>query len=156
MFGEQLTAMVEAGVGLVVGAVTGAGEPRAARAWAATVVDAGQRRVRIVVSGDDPGFVDCLEGGIVAVTGGDVLTLKSGQMKGRVELIEPPTEDDLTTMAEHSTTFMEAVHATDGNPIAHLQRLLPNRVVVIEIVADELYDQTPGPDAGAAVDTTRR
>src|SRR5688572_24637388 len=137
---------------LIVGTVDPGGEPRATRAWAATVVDAGQRRVRIVMSGDDPVVVDSLPGGIVAVTGAHVLTLESRQLKGRVQSVEPPTENDLTMMAEHSLVFMEAVHATDGNPISELQRLLPNDVVVIEVVVDELYDQSPGPDAGAAVE----
>jgi hypothetical protein len=151
VFGQRLTAMVEPGSSLIVGTVDSGGEPRATRAWAATVVDADQRRVRVVMSGDDPVVVESLPRGIVAVTGADVRTLKSHQMKGRVQSVEPPTEGDLAMMAEHSTAFMEAVHETDGNSISELQRLLPNKVVVIEVVADELYDQSPGPDAGAAV-----
>jgi hypothetical protein len=155
VFGEQLTAMLEAGSSLIVGVVDPRGEPRATRAWAATVTDADQRRVRIVLSGDDPVAVESLPDGVVAVTGADVRTLRSHQMKGRVDLVEPPTDRDLAMMAEHSTAFMEAVHAVDGNPISELQRLLPNTLVVFEMVVDELYDQSPGPDAGAAVVRTR-
>jgi hypothetical protein len=154
VFGEQLTTLVEPGSSLIVGTVGSDGDPRATRAWAAKVVDADQRRVRIVVSADDPVVVESLAGGLVAVTGADVRTLRSRQMKGRVHVVEPPTDDDLAMMAEHSTAFMEAVHETDGNPISELQRLLPNTVVVVEVVADELYDQSPGPDAGAAVART--
>src|SRR5687767_3900713 len=108
--------MVEPGTSLIVGTAGPDGEPRATRAWAATVVDADQRRVRIVMSGDDPVVVERLPGGLVAVTGAHVRTLESHQMKGRVQIVEPPTDDDLATMAEHSLAFMEAVHETDGNP----------------------------------------
>jgi hypothetical protein len=107
--------------------------------------------VRIVLSADDPVVVESLAGGFVAVTGADVRTLRSHQMKGRVQVVERATDADVAMMAAHSTAFMEAVHQVDGNPISELQRLLPNSVVVIEIVVDELYDQSPGPHAGAPV-----
>ena len=151
VFAEQLMAAVAPGSSLIVGSVSRDGEPRATRAWAATVADPARGVVRIVMSGDDPVVVDSLAGGLVAVTGADVRTLASRQLKGRVHAVRAPSEDDLATMAAQSAAFMEAVHATDGNPISELQRLLPNRVVVIELVVEELFDQSPGPDAGTAV-----
>jgi hypothetical protein len=155
VFEEQLAAMLKPGSSLIVGIVDRSGEPRATRAWAATVVDPDARRVRIVVSADDPLVVESLPHTVLAVTGADVHTLRAHQMKGRVEIVDPPTVDDLAVMAEHSTAFMEAVHEVDGNPISELQRLLPNTLVVVEVVVDELYDQSPGPDAGAAVASRR-
>ena len=151
MFGEKLSAMLKAGSSLVVGTVDRSGEPRATRAWAAMVVDTDADRVRLVLTADDPLVVESLPGAVIAVTGADVRTLRAHQLKGRVQIVEPATVDDLAMMGEHSTAFMEAVHEVDGNPISELQRLLPNTLVVVEVVVDELYDQSPGPGAGAAV-----
>lgn len=149
MFGTELTSMIEDGAGLVVGTVGADDEPRATRAWSAVVVDAAARRLRVVVSADDPVSVANLRpDAVVALNGADVRTFRSVQLKGRVVVVEPPGPDDLDTTREQSERFLHEVHATDGNPIELLRRILPIEVVVVELEIDEMYDQTPGPDAG--------
>jgi hypothetical protein len=152
VFGSELTAMIEDGAGLVVGTVGDDGEPRATRAWSVTLVDPDERRVRVVVSADDEVTVANLRvGTTLALNGADVRTLRSVQLKGRVVAVEAAGPDDLDSARDQSERFLQAVHDTDGNPLEQLRRILPIEVVVVEVVVVEMYDQTPGPDAGGAL-----
>jgi hypothetical protein len=85
---------------------------------------------------------------VLALTGAHILTLQATQLKGPVVAVEEPNASDIDTMAAHSTAFFDIVMATDGNPIELLQRLLPARVVAVEFLVEEIYDQSPGPAAG--------
>jgi hypothetical protein len=155
VFASELIAMIEAGAGLVVGTVGEDGAPRGIRAWAAWVVDHDEQRIRVVLTGDDPTVVARLEGCNVAVTAGNVRTLQSVQLKGRVSGVEQPTAADMEITERHIAWFFQAVHDTDGNPIELLQVMRPSTHLVLEMVVDEQYDQTPGPTAGHALQTRR-
>jgi hypothetical protein len=151
LFATELETMIEAGAGLVLGTADGDGVPRGVRAWSASVVDRRSQRLRIVLSADDPVALENIAAGRATLTAADVRTFRSVQMKGTVTCLEPPTEADVETARDHTDRFFAAVHATDGNPIELLQRLLPASTMVIEIEVDEQYDQTPGPGAGASL-----
>lgn len=141
--------MIEAGAGLVVGTVTADGVPRADRAWSATVVDPTERRVRFVMSADDPVSVGNLfPTASICLTGADVRTLRSVQLKGRVESIDPPSEDDLAITRVHTDAFLDAIHRTDGDELDVIRRFVSSDVVVVEMVVEEMFDQSPGPTAG--------
>ena len=73
------------------------------------------------------------------------------QCKGRVVAVEPPSAEDVELVRAQSTRFFEAIHLVDGNPIELLRRILPHELVVIEVVVEQEFDQTPGPQAGAAL-----
>jgi hypothetical protein len=143
--------MTEAGAGLVVGTVDRAGTPRGIRAWSARVVDAETQRLRIVLTADDHQVVENLAVGRVAFTAADVRTLRSVQLKGRVVSVEAPTQDDVELSRVQTDLFFAAVVETDGNPLLHLELMLPAEMVAIEMIVDEQYDQTPGPTAGSAL-----
>ena len=136
MGGSGLIELVGVGASLVVGTVSADGEPRATRGWAVQVVDERTRRIRVVMGGDDQVSVENLKNGRVALTGADVRTLRSVQLKGRVVSTEPATPDDILVVADHSGAFFRAVHATDGMPIALLERLLPTTVLAVEFEVD--------------------
>jgi len=155
-FATELVTMIEAGAGLVVGTVSPSGEPRADRAWAASVVDAASRRIRFVMSADDPVVVEHLSSGRVSLTGADVTTYRSVQLKGRPVVVEPPTADDVELTRHQSGVFFEAVHRADGNPVELLRRILPHEMIAVEMVVDESFDQTPGPSAGTALGGVQR
>ena len=155
-FVSQLTAMIDSGAGLVVGTVSDDGEPRADRGWAVAVIDAQGRRVRFVMSADDPAVVRNLETGLVSLTGAEVVTYQSIQLKGRPVVVEPPTAGDIEMARVQTATFFDAVHRTDGNPIEALWRMLPLQMVAVEMVVEETFDQTPGPSAGAVIDGISR
>jgi hypothetical protein len=155
-FASELMAMIDSGAGLVVGTVSVDGEPRADRGWAATVVDVAGRRVRFVMGADDPAVVRNLETGSVSLTGAEVLTYQSIQLKGRPVVVEPLTADDVELARVQTATFFDAVHRVDGNPLDALRRMLPTQMVAVEMIVEETFDQTPGPEAGAAIDGVTR
>jgi hypothetical protein len=141
--------LLESGCALIVGTVDLDGLPEATRAWGARV-PAGGSRVRFLVNSDDDRSIDNLRtGGAVALTATDVPTLKSVQVKGRAVLVENATEDDLETTRQYQAGFFEAVEATEGTPVALLSRLVPAAFTAVECTVEELFDQTPGPTAGA-------
>lgn len=149
MFASELTSMIEDGAGLVVGTVGADGEPRATRAWSATVVDPAACRLRVLIGADDAVTAANLsEGGRVALTGANVRTFHSVQLKGRVVSVEEAGPADLEVARVQSDRFLQTVHETDGNPLESLRRMLPIEVVVVEMLVDEMFDQTPGPEAG--------
>jgi len=150
-FATELMTILETGAGLVVGTVSADGEPRADRAWAASVVDAESRRLRFVMSADDPAVFENLQSGSVSLTGAEAITYQSVQLKGRPVVVETPTAADVELARLQSETFFEAVHRSDGNPVESLRRMLPHRMVAVEMVVDETFDQTPGPSAGTAL-----
>jgi len=151
MFAAELTTMIESGAGLVIGTAAADGTPRGVRAWGAWIVDPEEQRLRVVFTGDDQTLVDNLEGRKVAVTAADVRTVRSVQLKGRVVSVEQPTPADIEITERQTTSFFEGVNATDGNPIELLDVMRPCTHLVIEMIVDEQYDQTPGPTAGTAL-----
>lgn len=150
-FDPDRIAMLGAGSGLVVGSVTIEGEPHAVRAWSAEVLERRPLRLRLAVSADAPETVPSLDGRPVALTAADVRTVDSFQLKGTGVAMGPPDEHDRSVIAEQSEAFLRAIEETDGDPVDQLRRLLPNVIEMVELVATEMYDQTPGPHAGDAL-----
>ena len=105
----------------------------------------------MVLSADDPVVVGHLDTGVIAITAADVRTLRSVQLKGRIVGVEPTSPQDEAVAAEHSGRFFEAIHETDGHDLAAIRQMLPLRTLTVEVVVEELFDQTPGPDAGRPV-----
>ena len=150
-FATELVSILQTGAGLVVGTVSAEGVPRAELAWAATVVDAEGRRIRFVMSADDPAVIDNLQSGRVSLNAADVSTYQSVQLKGRPVVVEAPTASDVELARLQSEAFFAAVHLVDGNPMELLRRMLPHEMVAVEMIVEESFDQTPGPAAGTAL-----
>ena len=153
MFSADVTSILAAGTSLIVGTVGPDGEPRATRAFALTVVDAEADVVRVVLSADDAVTVDHLDTGVIAITAADVRTLRSVQLKGRIVGVEASNEHDEAVVADHSGRFFQAIHETDGHDLSAIRQMLPLRTLSVEVLVEELFDQTPGPDAGRRVAT---
>lgn len=143
--------MLTTGSALLVGSVTLAGEPHATRAWSAELVDPTVGRIRVGVSDDDPITRPSIDGRAVAVTAADVRTVESIQVKGRAVVVGPPTDRDLGVIDVQSEEFLRTIQEIDGDPVEFLRRLIPNSFVMVEVVIEEIYDQTPGPRAGAPI-----
>lgn len=145
-------ALLESGVSLVVGTVDAEGLPDATRAWSA-------RRqgddVRILLPTTSARALANLEGGgLIALTATMVDTLRSMQLKGRALAVEPATDDDRATMAAYVREFFANVQRTDGSDPERLQNLVPDDVVAVVFAVDHVFDQTPGPRAGARLAPT--
>ena len=78
-------------------------------------------------------------------------TLRSVQLKGRVTLVEASTEQDQQMVDEHSAMFLQAIADTDGHDVGLTRRILPLSVISVELVVEQLFDQSPGPGAGSPV-----
>ena len=153
MFDTDLTAFLQSGCSTIVGVLTPSGEPFATRGWGTEVLPGAPPRVRLLVGagafasigrfpGDGAAFA-------IAVTGADVRTLRSLQIKGTAHDLEPPTSADLERSQEFCRAFFADVEAADGISTSLMRRLVPADLLACTVDVAELYDQTPGPAAGA-------
>lgn len=150
MIDEPLRAFLERGCAMIVGTVGNDGTPHAQRAWGCSVVD--DTTVRVLLDATDPVLHGHLaDGGRIAVTSADVRTLRSVQLKGRVARIEPPTAADDERCAAHNDELFDDILATDFYPREYTERMVPPTYVAAVVEVEEVYDQTPGPSAGAPV-----
>jgi hypothetical protein len=152
MLDERVIELLESGCGLIMGLVTAGGRPLAARGWGLTLAGQGQRG-RILVGARDlealgHGWPSAV-GTWTAVTGADVLTLSSAQLKGPITAIEPVGEADRVRSARYCDAFFDAVAEVDSIPRHMMERLVPDDLVACEFEVVEAYDQTPGPGAGS-------
>jgi hypothetical protein len=149
VFEPETVRFLEGGCALIVGTAAG-GVPRATRGWGLDVLDGGA--VRVLLSRDDAPPADHLRAGMpIAITGADVRTLRSAQVKGRVLTTEPGTTADAERARRYHEAFFGDIVHTDGTPRALLERMMPSGYLSCAVAVDELYDQTPGPGAGAAL-----
>lgn len=151
MLDDELAEFLEGDCSLVVGLVLDDGTPLASQAWALTVLQRDPPLVSVVLAERDTAGISEPVGARLALTGADVPTLSSRQVKGRVLAHEAATEADLAAVEQHCEAFFLAVHHADGEPVELLRRMVPPSFRAWTVQLDELYDQTPGPGAGAAL-----
>jgi hypothetical protein len=154
VFDAGLTELSTPGYALIVALVTVDGEPSATRAWSLEPVSADPPVVRVALPagelvrvGHDPAALDVP----IAVTGGDVATLQSKQIKGRAIAVEPPNDHDRGLIELHVEGFFGAVESVDGIPRELLRYLVADDFDMVTVEVAEMYDQTPGPTAGSLV-----
>jgi hypothetical protein len=138
---------------LIVALVEAGNAPYAARGWGLTVLREQPLRMRLLLSRED-GFAPGAErnrtrGGFVALTATDPRTMQSVQFKGRAEVMEPATDEDLAIVSRFCDSFFAAVKEVEGTERRLLERMVPTDFAACTIVVDEVFDQTPGPGAGA-------
>jgi hypothetical protein len=150
----DLDAFLESGCSSIVGLVTATGEPFATRAWGTKVIDE-PFRLRVLVgagqlaaAGRGPTLDEPFA---IAVTGADVRTLRSVQVKGTTVALEPAGAEDIERSARYCDEFAEAVQETDGVRRELMDRLVPLDLIACTVEVAEVFDQTPGPGAGARI-----
>lgn len=140
---DETVEFLHSGCSLIVGVVGDDGAPVASRGWGLTVLEGDGSRLRLVgVEGE-------VALGPIAVTACSVRTLRSMQFKGNVVEIEAMTEADQAKCEQYADDFMQDITDTDGVPRYLLERIFPANRVACTLVVDEMFDQTPGPRAGA-------
>jgi hypothetical protein len=149
----EMAGFLESGCGLIVGLVRPDGVPFPFRAWGLDVLDAPAGTVRVLVgagelarSGVDRAL---LAGASVAVTGSDVRTLHTVQVKGTVDGVTDVSPDDLKRARRHTSDFFDVIVELDQISREALERMVPVDFVAVALTVSEAYDQTPGPAAGA-------
>jgi hypothetical protein len=149
--GPDAAARLEGASALIAGGVGPDGAPVATRAWGAAVQEEGAA-LRVYLEADDTAAMEVLvPGALIAVTGADVKRLSSAQAKGRVRVVEELTALDVAIRERSTELFVQAVHETDGSPRMLIESMVPERFVALTLDVDEVYDQTPGPQAGSSM-----
>lgn len=143
---------LSAGSSLLVGFVDADGNPVAGRGWSFQRSDHDPAVVRVAVSAD-PRVDTSLVGRRISVTGADVASLRCIQVKGTAEAVDAATDGEVEEAVEQFEALVQGILAVDGQPAELTRRMFPPAVVMVELRVDEAYDQSPGPGAGARLDT---
>lgn len=152
MFEPETVRFLQSGCALIVGTVDADGAPYASRGWGLDVLDP-VGTVRLLLDAADETTVQHLRSrGAVAITATHVPTLHSLQMKGHATAAIPANDADRARKDEYADAFFGDINATEGTPLHLPERMRPDDVVVCTVTVEDLYDQTPGPGAGRAVE----
>jgi hypothetical protein len=155
MIDAAMRTFLESGCALLVGTADPDGRPHGGRAWGLEVLSDQPLTVRLLVDGrDEVTLANLAAGGAVAVTATSVRTLVSTQLKGHSEGLEVATELDAERVDRYCAAFFGDIEETDGTPRSTVERLRPATFATATIVVAQLFDQTPGPAAGAPVAST--
>jgi Pyridoxamine 5'-phosphate oxidase len=149
----DVAALLESPCSMFIGTVGADGNPAAAHAMGAQTLHDGAR-LRVILNAEERQLLDNLRTtAVVSLGATDVPTLRSVQVKGRAVEVEPVTAADRIRTDEYLAALFQTIHDTDGSPIELLRRLVPRDFVALVMTVEALFDQTPGPQAGASLGT---
>jgi hypothetical protein len=148
---DETVTFFESPVSIIVAFALADGAPFGSHAWGLEVTSTEPPEIRLVIAERDAQLLADPTGVAVAVTVAEVPTLSARQLKGHVIAAEPPTDADLARSAAHRADFFAEVERVDGEPPELLARMVPPSFTMWCIAVTELFDQTPGPGAGAAM-----
>ncbi len=151
MIEGEVAALLQGPCSLIVGTVDANGLPAATRAFGLEVLDGGERVRLILAATAAPTIANLESTGVIAVTGTDVDTFFSVQIKGHGVEIGPCSDADLVRSAEYIDGFFQAIHEADGTALDLLQVLRPGQRFALVMTVEALFDQTPGPTAGRSL-----
>jgi Pyridoxamine 5'-phosphate oxidase len=123
--------------------------PEIARGWAPEVnEEAAIATVCIGAERDSKMGSNLLSNGAIALTMTHPTTYRGIQAKGRVSDVGEPTAEQLERVQAHLAAFAAQVELLGlGRELT--RRLLVPDLMAVTFAVHELYDQTPGPRAGA-------
>ncbi len=150
MIAPEVVEQLESPCSLLVGTVGSDGVPEATRGWGVEVV--GPDRLRVLLSSSAERTLSHLaDGGRVALTTTNFVTLVSWQLKGRAGVIAEASPADRIRHDAFCAGCVRIIHETDGTPEDVIWRLAPQGIVACDVVVEQVFDQTPGPAAGARI-----
>jgi hypothetical protein len=145
--------LLESPCAMIVGTVDADGLPDATRGWSLEVV--GPSEIRVLLSSNATTTLDNLATtGTFALTVTHFMTFVSYQLKGRAVRTEPATAEDRIRFDAFCAGCVTAIHEGDGTPEELIWRLVPPGLVACIVAVDSVFDQTPGPTAGAKLAPT--
>jgi len=146
----QVAEQLESPCSLLVGTVAPDGLPDATRGWGVDVL--GPDRLRVLIAADAPRTLANLSGGgRVALTTTNFRTMVSWQLKGRALLLEAASAADRIYFDEFCAGCLGILVPLHETAEERISRMIPAGVVACEMLVEQVFDQTPGPDAGARV-----
>jgi hypothetical protein len=138
------------GAAVVVATRDEALRPHIARGWAVELFPE-ERLVRLCVEAADGSraMANLTGAPEIAVTLMRPSTYRSVQMKGTLVGIQEPTDDQRRGAEEHQLALSDESAMVGLSPRLAVRLLRPEALVSVTLLIDEIYDQTPGPTAGA-------
>lgn len=150
MIEPEVAELLESPCSLLVASVDADGLPDAVRGWAVDVL--GPDRVRVLLAADaDRTLANLADGGRMALTTTHFITAVSWQLKGVAASIEEASPADRIRFDAYCSGCLQIISLAQDMPEAVIARLIPAGVVACEMVVEQVFDQTPGPGAGACV-----
>ena len=151
---DDLKRFLESGLVVLVATRNDALQPFVTRGWGVLVHDDDRLRVSVCVPRQASArtLAALAANGRSAVSRGDQATFRAAQIKGRSVAVEDASAvtGALERAAEQFALFAENA-AKLGVPPHLAQALFTTDLVSITVIADEIFDQTPGPGAGKKV-----
>jgi hypothetical protein len=151
----ELQAFAATGVVVVVGTRSADGAPAISRGWGVRVVPGGQAlEVCVFAATNRPTLENVTDNRQIAVTLTSPSTYRAVQVKGRAVDVSDGSRADADRVDLHLDLFLREL-ATVGLSIPQMRRVLEDErdvspeLVKIRLEIDEIFDQTPGPSAGA-------
>ena len=150
MIEPEVTELIESPCSLIVGSVDADGLPDAIRGWGVDVL--GPDRVRVLLAADaDRTLANLADGGRIALTATHFITAVSWQLKGVATVIEDASPADRILFDAYCSGCLQILSVAQDMPEGVIARLIPADVVACVMVVEQVFDQTPGPGAGARV-----
>jgi hypothetical protein len=146
---EQIRDLLARGVAVVVASRDDRFRPSIARGWGVSVSTDGAEVTLCVAAPADSRMRTNLESnGAIAATFSLPTTYRTAQLKGQMTAIREPSPQQLAIADRHARAFSEEAEAV-GLPPGFGWRLKEPDLVAVSFRVSEVYDQTPGPNAGA-------
>jgi hypothetical protein len=155
MIDDAVRAHLDAGVSVIAGSVSPDGVPFATRAYGVRVI--GDDLVQVFLAADEPTMLGNVRAtGRLSTTTGDVYTHHSVQFKGRVESLTESTAAEEVVARGCYDGFVDKVAPLQNIPPEALREQLPKKFMTCTVRVERLFDQTPGPQAGAVLEQEPR
>lgn len=150
---EDVVRLAGTGLAVIVGTRDGANRPELSRAWGLRVAaDRTAIEVCVPLGSGARVLKNIAETRDVAVTLVQPTTYRSFQVKGNGVVVGDACAEDLERVDRHQRAFLDEVAAVGmaGPEAAHLydRESVPG-MATIRVTVESLFDQTPGPGAGA-------
>jgi hypothetical protein len=144
----DLAAFVRSGVATVVATCDEDLRPEITRAWGPDVSEDGCSVTLCVTALPGSETRTNLErDGAIAVNFTLPTTYRSVQLKGSVLDVRDPSPEELARVERHVALFVEETEQV-GLSAAGARQLAERDLIAVTFAVRELYDQTPGPNAG--------
>jgi hypothetical protein len=147
--------LMESPCSLIVGTVDAGGLPDATRGWGARVLDEGTKVRLLLAANARTTAANLRSTGRIALTATHFLTMRSVQVKGVALAIEDATDADRALFERFWVDCARTIHEIDDAPESTIRRMVPSGVFACVMSVDEIFDQTPGPEAGRCLTSAK-
>ncbi|MBL8613279.1 MAG: pyridoxamine 5'-phosphate oxidase family protein [Myxococcales bacterium] len=151
---EELVGFCESGISVLLGTRDATNRPACSRPVGAMVSPA-RDHVTVVVPSEAGARVlaNLRENGLAAVTFVRPIDNRGMQVKGRCVAVRALSAEEQARTRAYLEAFAESLHQV-GMPRPRTMRLTIEPAVAVDIAIEQIFQQTPGPSAGAPLQST--